>query len=117
MRAEGSRHGGRYTTGLATYGPFSAIYFLTYERFKKFCLGHTNELGTHHYVAGTRLSALNLLLYEPLSYELDTHHYVAGTRLSALKLLVHEALSYLAEGRGREGEGGREGEAGAPAAP
>jgi hypothetical protein len=68
MRAEGRRCLGRYTTGLATYGPFAAIYFLTYERFKKFCLGHTNELGTHHFVAGTSLSALNLLLYHALSY-------------------------------------------------
>jgi len=31
-------------SGLATYGPFSAIYFLTYERFKTFCLGYTPEL-------------------------------------------------------------------------
>eukprot|EP00277_Geminigera_cryophila_P000455 CAMPEP_0179415392 /NCGR_PEP_ID=MMETSP0799-20121207/6207_1 /TAXON_ID=46947 /ORGANISM="Geminigera cryophila, Strain CCMP2564" /LENGTH=360 /DNA_ID=CAMNT_0021188127 /DNA_START=329 /DNA_END=1408 /DNA_ORIENTATION=+ len=41
-----------YMSGLATYGPFSAIYFLTYERFKTFCLGYTPELRTEHFVAG-----------------------------------------------------------------
>ena len=39
-----------YMSGLATYGPFSAIYFLTYERFKNLCLSRTSELGTGHFV-------------------------------------------------------------------
>lgn len=41
-----------YMSGVATYGPFSAIYFLTYERFKNMCISRTKELRTEHFVVG-----------------------------------------------------------------
>jgi len=44
-----------YCSGMATYGPFSAIYFGIYEQWKKICAGYAgsvDSLHTGHYVAG-----------------------------------------------------------------
>ncbi|EKX37452.1 hypothetical protein GUITHDRAFT_97273 [Guillardia theta CCMP2712] len=44
-----------YWSGIATYGPFSAIYFMTYERFKLDCMRYkltSGKLNTAHFIVG-----------------------------------------------------------------
>jgi solute carrier family 25 iron transporter 28/37 len=95
-----------YFSGIATYGPFSAIYFLTYERFKDLCLQRScgRELGTEHFVAGglvagtvAAVATSPIDLIKTRIQVCDGYH---GVLLTGLRIFREEGLAAFTKGVG-----------------
>eukprot|EP00288_Rhodomonas_lens_P020073 CAMPEP_0177689344 /NCGR_PEP_ID=MMETSP0484_2-20121128/137_1 /TAXON_ID=354590 /ORGANISM="Rhodomonas lens, Strain RHODO" /LENGTH=337 /DNA_ID=CAMNT_0019199723 /DNA_START=164 /DNA_END=1174 /DNA_ORIENTATION=- len=59
-----------YWSGMATYGPFSAIYFMIYENFKSFCVKREIKVGSAPLAGSSSISSAEARLH--------TGHFVVG---------------------------------------
>jgi len=93
-----------YMSGLATYGPFSAIYFLTYERFKNMCLQHTSDLRTAHFVAGGfmagTVAAVATAPIDLIKTRIQVCSGYDGVIQSGVRIIKEEGLAVFGKGIG-----------------
>jgi len=99
-----------YWSGMATYGPFSAIYFMMYENWKVACMKWTtqharhDELNTGHYVAGGFIAgsaaAVATAPIDLIKTRIQVCDHYSGMYSTATRIIKEEGYGVFTKGLG-----------------
>ena len=99
-----------YWSGMATYGPFSAIYFMMYENWKVTCMKWTteharhDELNTGHYVAGGFIAgsaaAVATAPIDLIKTRIQVCDHYSGMYSTAARIIKEEGYRVFTKGLG-----------------